>query len=175
MLRGGMEAPFTAESFLQRCEDLLGNEIATRLRKVTLEPDGHIPPNDTAADWYGFETYLRNCVSELRRLKMKLAPGGDLRPDSMLLPSMRKRIEDAMAMSAPAAREEALDRIRLDYLDGLAAGHSFDMTALTVYLIKLLILDRRSSRNLERGRRAFDTLLDRGFAQAGEKRIGEEL
>ena len=174
MLRLDERIPFSAADFLDRCRELLGGEVAACLENIALVPDNAEPTDDTVAQWYGFETCLRNAVADMRRARFKLPLKGNERPNAALLPSLKKRIEEIMALNSPVAKEEALDKLRFEFLDGLEAGHYFDKAALDVYMLKLLILDRRSTRRLPEGRAAFDELLSRGFAQANEKRTGDE-
>jgi len=174
-LRLDGQCPFTSPDLIQQCRELLGEDIAARLEKIRLVPDNTEPVDGTVAQWYSFETYLRNTLAELRRSRLKLPPEDTGRHVKEPLYSYRKRIEEAMALSSTVARENMLDSLRFAYLGELEAGHYFDLPSLELYLLKLLMLDKRSARKLPEGRANFDRLLDAGFTRANEKRIGDEL
>ncbi len=169
------QCPLTAPLFLQQCRDLLGDDIGDRLEKVRLVPDNTAPVDDTVEQWYSFETYLRNTLAELRRARLKLPPEDTGRQGKDLFCSYRKEIEEAMAMSSTVARENKLDEMRFAFLGELEAGHYFNLQLVELYLLKLLLIDKRSGRKLPEGRATFDRMLEAGFAQASEKRIGDEL
>ena len=169
------QASITCPRFLQQCRDLLDEKIADRLEKIFLTPDNTEPVDETVAQWYAFEAYLRNTLAELRRVRLKLPPEDTGRKSREQLYSYRKRIEDAMALTSPLARENTLDALRFAFLEELEVGHYFDLPKLELYFLKLLILDKRSSRKLPEGRSTFDKLLEAGFTQANEHRIGDEI
>ena len=56
--------------------------------------------------------------------------------------------------------EETLDRERWNFLDGLAAGHYFDIDSLIVYANKLLILERWERINTADKAKAIEELLE---------------
>ncbi|MBO4513915.1 MAG: DUF2764 family protein [Victivallales bacterium] len=169
------QCPLTATQFLQQCRELLGDDIADRLERIRLVPDNTSPVDDTVAQWYSFETYLRNTLSELRRSRLKLPPQDTGRQSKEQFYLYRKQIEEAMALTSTVARENKLDAMRFAYLGELESAHYFNLPLLELYLLKLLIIDKRSGRKLPEGRATFDRMLEAGFAQAGEKRIGDEL
>ena len=169
------QCQLTAPQFLQQCRELLGDGVADRLEKIRLVPDNTTPVDDTVAQWYSFETYLRNTLAELRRARLKLPPQDTGRQSKEQFYSYRKQIEEAMALTSTVARENKLDSLRFAYLCELESAHYFNLQLLELYLLKLLLIDKRSGRKLPEGRATFDRMLEAGFAQAEEKRIGDEL
>ena len=171
-LRWGERPPCTSASFLEKCREEFGAQACRCLEGLTLVPDTTRPPaTRIQAEWMDFEVFTRNTVADIRRMKLRRQGGPQQkRPTGILSPAWTKRIEEIMAMPSPAERENALDKFRWAYLEDLSSAHYFDFSLLELYLLKLLLLEKQASRNMEAGRKAFDSIMEKGLAGAEDAR-----
>ena len=174
-LRAGEKPPFSYEDFLAQCGQSLPAEMFAKLQTLSIVPHTSAKADETQAQWNSFETFLRNVLAELRQGKF---PRGTvqskLRETDFLSPGVRKQLEDAMGLTAPLEREEAIDRIRWNLLEELKACHSFDFTTLEIYSLQLQLSEKQTSRSAERGSAVFQSILEKGLEQAAEKRVCEQ-
>lgn len=172
-LRWGEKPPFSYEDFMAKCRTDLGADIADCLEKLRLVPlDDVCHASDTGNLWHDFEAYIRNNVAEIRQVKLRRGASMFVhRNTPRLSPGDRKRVEEIMALQSPKERELALDKMRWQYLDELSAGHFFDIRALEVYTLRLLLQNKQTSWQPKAGRAVFTQILEKGFAQAREKRV----
>jgi len=171
-LRWGEKPAVGSRQFLDHCREELGEKPAAVLESLTLCPEGaQEGQTDVARRWSDYETFVRNTLAELRSAKtFKGQVAVKQRHTSHLSPSDVKRLEDVMAMTSPLERESALDQLRWTCLEEIGAGHYFDLGAIEVYVLKLMLLEKQSSRQLEAGRAAFQELMESGLSQARQAR-----
>ncbi len=174
-LRAGEKPPFTYEEFLAQCAQSLPADMAAKLNVLRIVPGEGSASDESQARWFAFETYLRNVLAELRMNKF---PRGSIQSRAhetdFLSPGIRKQLEDAMALSAPLEREEAIDKVRWNFLEELKSCHSFDFTTLAVYSLQLQLLEKQTSRDAARGGEVFQAILEKGLEQATESRVCEQ-
>lgn len=167
-LSQGEKPSCTYQDFIARCSENFGDDIAKRLKALQLLPLKPVHnSSEVAVAWYEFEAFLRNTVAEIRKARLR---GSQLnftkRETPHLSPGDAKHIEDIMAMQSPLDRENALDVFRFHFLEELEAEHFFDIPALEIYAIKLLILEKQFSRQIERGSEEFTKLMEAGLQAA---------
>jgi len=168
--------PMGSAEFLDRCRESLSPDLAEAVAQAALLPTGQKKCTKTMRRWFTFETYLRNCAATIRLARFQ--HGGltfTPKDTDLFSPTIRKQVEEALALSTPAEREKALDLIRWHYLDEMEAGHSFDQPLLEIYALRLLLLEKQASRNLQDGKAAFDAILQDGLRQAQDNRLDTEL
>lgn len=172
-LRWGEKPPFTREAFMSKCRVELSGRIVVRLERLRLLPIDDVEPGaGIERGWHDFEAYVRNTLGELRQVSLrKEATVFVRRATSVLSPGLRKRLEEVMSMPSPSERELALDQIRWSFLDEVGAGHFFDVEALEVYFLRLLLQDKESSRALEAGRVRFDDIVTKALESAVAARV----
>lgn len=163
------------ERFLQYCRECLTPADATAVAAITLDPaaDNAATGADafrTVRQWHDFDTLLRNAAARLRAARLS-RPAPAPRPTDSFSMDAEKRVTDAFAVSSPAERAALVDRLRWDYLESLTPEHTFDRDAIALYALKLLLLERIASRNLEQGLASYNTLVDHGVNQAAEHRV----
>ena len=175
-LRPGDPPPMGSAEFLARCRASLTPDLADAVAQAALLPSAKGNSTETMRRWFAFETFLRNSVATIRLAKYQRS-GLTFTPrdTNYLSPALRKQVEDALALSTPPERENALDMVRWRYLDEMESGHSFDQTLLEIYALRLLLLEKQASRNLKDGKSAFDAILQDGLNQAQANRVDTEL
>jgi hypothetical protein len=111
--------------------------------------------------WYSWEKNLRNELLLLRS-KNKKSDGEKYRqPVDAYEAEARKAAFTAFSHEDPFAAEEILHMARWSFLDECEVGHHFDIEKLIVYLLKLLLLERRASFDVERGKERLGRILSR--------------
>lgn len=168
LLRPG-ERPFLSHArLLQDCRDQLAPSQADAIAGLALDPaDCRGDTLATARRWRDFETLVRNTAARLRAARLG-RPAPEPRPTPLWDQHLTRLVEDAFACPSPQERETRLDQARWQALDDLEAGHAFDLEAVAVYALKLLLLERIASRQPDNA--AFDALVEFGAQQAEEHR-----
>jgi TfoX/Sxy family transcriptional regulator of competence genes len=171
-LRWGEKPSLGYEDFIAACEEWLGSKMSAHLKSLELMPatDGSKPQSKVIAAWQDWEIYLRNAIAELRAAKLHKKATEWLRDGAGLYPGDRKRLEDAFNQPTPRDRERAIDAMRWQQLEQLGAQHFFDVSTLELYTMKLLLSEKQVGRNLERGSKAYQELVEQGIEQAHEQR-----
>ena len=172
MLRPDVKPFYSHEQFLSECQENVSADIFQQLQQLSL----NVVPQDTMTSaipvaelWNNFETALRNTLAHLRAARLKrTAPEPALTAFEDVFTV--KDIQDAYTAPSPAEREQKLDSIRWKFLDSLEDGHDFDVNAVAIYALKLLILERTASRQVNEGIQAYGKLVDNGVAQAAQNR-----
>jgi len=169
MVRFGEAAPLTPEAFLDFCHSQIPAAVVAELSRVSLEPDGQ-PCCEVERRWQAWEVCLRNGLVRLRAAQLGRDGGPWLRPEEEVFPGDRRRLEEAMASADPLARERELDHLRWQRLDDLAVEHDFDLAALVLYKLRLLLATRWTSRTAAAGRPSYEGLVAAGTEQAASRR-----
>ena len=169
MLRLGEPARLSLEAFTGFCSRQLPAAVATALERLGLEPDGQ-PCCEVERRWQVWETYARNCLVRLRALRLGLDAAHFVRPVADAFPVDRRRLEEVLSDPDPLQRERELDRLRWQRLDDLAVGHEFDLEALVLYKLRLLLVSKWGVRTAAAGRRLHERLVATGVEQAVARR-----
>lgn len=143
MLSFGMKAPLSFDRLVYLCKGLVTDKDIETLRAVTVPggaQDGYAG-NRTLAKWRSFDTMLRNELVTIRAQRKKQDPVKYLRQDGSPESAYTAHIAiNAYRKPSILESEKALDLERWHELDELASGHHFDLDALVVYALKLMIL-----------------------------------
>ena len=140
-LHYGGKLPFSFETFLNKCDELIPQKDLGALKSLRSE----VPSPQkiqTMQKFLEFETLLRNELVRLRAVRKKVAPEKYLRPDGYAGISIYHVAQAAQRSPSPLEAEKILDQARWDFLDELSFGHYFDPDSLIIYALKLLILER---------------------------------
>lgn len=145
MLSFGMKPPLSFDKLVYSCKGLVEDKDIETL-KATVLPDGtqggHAE-NQALMKWRSFDTMLRNELVMIRAQRKKEDPGKYLRQDGSPESAYAAHIAiNAYRKPSILEAEKALDLERWHELDELAAGHYFDLDALVVYALKLMILTK---------------------------------
>jgi len=170
MLRFGEPAPLTPAAFDEFCRGQLPAAVAAALARLTLVPEGR-PCCEVERLWQVWETYVRNCLVQYRAARLQRDPAASLRPDDDVFPGDRRRLEEIFSDADPRRRDLELDRLRWQRLDDLAVGHDFDLGALVLYKLRLLLVGRWSDRSAAEGTEVHDGLVEAAAVQAAERRV----
>ena len=167
VLKRGERPLISHQQLLESCRDFLNEEDADAIAALSLDISGEPPKSSlsTARQWWNYEAFIRNAAAVIRAGRLhRTAP----LPASTDFISQydQRQLENAFSLPSPAEREQILDTMRWNILDSLETGHFHDLEFIAIYALKLLLLERIASRNLEQGLNAFDASVEDGIRQA---------
>lgn len=168
MLKLGDDPPFSSSDFLAMCRSNLDARSYRQLERVSLVPDG-MPATVVEAAWQAWESYLRNYLAHERAERRGLDALKWLRAEPDAFPSARAEFDDALSEKKPADRERALDQARWQRLDDLAVMHDFDVDALLIYRLKLLLVEKWTAQSVEDSMGHLEMLVGTAVSQAEQK------
>lgn len=148
MPRFGAPPPFSFEKFLEVCRRFIPEKDVEML-KITKDapPYTYAGSQPALKRWFAFDTALRNELVKIRAGRRQADAAQYLRPDGYTGPSPMHTALSAHRAPSVLDAERILDEARWSALDEICAGHYFDLDALIVYALKLLILERWESIN----------------------------
>jgi hypothetical protein len=172
LLRFDAPAPFSSARFLRTVAEQAGQKLADDLERLSLAPSGR-DACATERFWNERETYIRNYLLRHRTADTSEAAPW-LRPCPRVSPSLDHQLKEAVAAGNPLERERCLDLLRWQQLDEVLLGRPFTADALAVYRLRLLMLEKWRRHAVDKGRKIFDTLVDKATAQARTKQTSLE-
>lgn len=116
---------------------------------VSLSPDLAISGGLTR-QYYQWEISLRNDLARMRAIEQG-RDSEDYQRSGAAVVGTEAVAGAAMAYSSPLEAERYLDQKRWDTIEHLSVGHFFDMDFLRAYRLKLLIQERESLFDEEKG------------------------
>ncbi len=143
MLHFGVKPPFAFEDFLRDCKDLIPDkdfEVVSVCANEALWEQA--VSQGTLKSWISFEVGLRNELVKIRASRKKIEPARYLRQDGSDLTELYHIAMNSHRILSLTESERFLDQARWHRLDELSLGHYFDLDALVVYALKLVILWR---------------------------------
>lgn len=161
MLFLGETPKLSSDEFLAACTDFLTADEINELKKLSLVPpeDYLMSTNLSAIYWYNWETCLRNSLVHLRAKGRSKDPETFLREEADFFSEIEKGVQEAFSKSSPLETEKALDRLRWGRLDDMEVGHMFDFCKLCVYKLRLMLCEKQSLLNKEKGSDNFDEIV----------------
>ncbi|MFH1753600.1 MAG: DUF2764 family protein [Candidatus Omnitrophota bacterium] len=149
-LRFEAAPPIAREEFLAECAKWLDAKSLEKLNGIdTKDPAAKIGDSDMVSEWKAFDADLRQDLARVRRARMEGAPER--------IPAGLKEIFEERT---PLAMEKKIERKRWEFLDEKEPEYHFDIYALSLYYMKLQILERLSTFDKEKGREAFEQLCE---------------
>jgi hypothetical protein len=170
MLRFGEASPLTVEAFLAFCQGQLPAAVTAELTRVSLVPDGR-PCCAVERRWQTWEVYLRNLLVRFRASRLGRDDAAWIRPEGDVFPGDGRRVEEILSLPDPLQRERELDRLRWQRLDDLAVEHPFDLGALVLYKLRLLLVSHWAGRTAAAGGPVYEALVTAGREQASASRV----
>ncbi len=167
------EAPaWNSAAFLDACRGHLEPGRLAALAASDLVPAAAEAPSCCAAEsrWRAWETWLRNSLADARAAGRSGEQGSWKRPETDVFPGLRRQLEEALNAANPLLREQALDRLRWQFLDALKVGCEFAFDALFVYRLQLLLAEKWAAVDAAAGGKRLQELVAAATARAQEKR-----
>lgn len=148
----GISFPAYSE-FLSICEPWLNEGEFQVLLDISVS--GSSAAAEILPEYVHFDSILRQNLAMLREKKLKRSNQDREHAGADFDPEVDRAIQDFRNQNDPLAGEISLDHARWAFLDSLQVGHYFDIRFLTVYALKLQLLERRKSFNRETGTEHF--------------------
>ena len=135
--------PFSFEEFIELAARFLPEKDISVLEKISLSGEyGSKNPNEVLNKWQDFDTALRNELVKLRAGRKHIETNRYLRNYEYPDFNLGQVCATAMRHSSGLEAEKILDTEKWHFLSELSFGHYFDLEALIIYGLKLLILER---------------------------------
>lgn len=140
--------PTSKDLFLSECRKWLSPKDLDIITKTNIK-DFEIVTTDPEVmkNWKSFDIELRESLAGLRKE----------RKASIL---EKKSTKGIYGEEDPLVLERKIEKKRWDYLDELELGNHFDMNIIIIYSLKLQILERLASFDMEKGRSRFESLCE---------------
>lgn len=166
LLDADQKPPMASSELLEFCRRFLSDADFDDLSGCDLNPEESRGGgfSDRYREW---ERSLRNHLLTLRAQEQGVEDE-PFRRESPPVFGTRRIAQEAMNCSTPLEAEIYLDNERWSYVDDLANGHFFDMEFLQGYRLKLLLQERRSLFEEEKGFAAYKQIYSRVLEASGE-------
>jgi hypothetical protein len=168
----GQEPPMSAASFRELAAGFLDDEDKAQIDRCVLEPPPEAPPllslppvpgepkalsSEFIKGWLEWERALRLNLARFRSQRLKREGGADA-PDYPA--GAAQAAKAAVAIDSPLEAEIFLDKARWDAIERLKGLDDVGSNMVFAYLLKLILMERRSSFKTEEGFMAYKTLYD---------------
>ena len=146
----GKISPIGAKEFLTECRKWLSPPDFNKLESADIN-DFENKKDDLPLlrKWKSFDLTLRTELAEFRIKKRKdkdqPVPAG---------------LKDIFEHKDPLSMEEAISKKRWDFIEECELGNHFDLNFLTLYFLKLQILERIARFDKEKGKRTFEDICE---------------
>ena len=149
-LRFAQQPPVSREYFLLECNKWLSMHDMDILSAASIN-DFSVSANDLfiIKQWKEFDSGLRK---ELALARNSIKHNRHEKPGPLA--------KIVLEASNPLLMEQAFERIRWDFLDSLETGNFFDLNFLTVYFLKIQILERLQMFDREEGKKIFESMCE---------------
>lgn len=143
MLHFGGKPPFPFAEFIRRCYEFIPQSEAAILEEIPVLARGFYEGKQPILKrWQEFETALRNELVKIRSSHRHIDPARFLRPTDFSDLYLSHLVMTSFRNPSILETEKTLDEARWRFLEELSLGHYFDLDALIVYSLKLLLLER---------------------------------
>lgn len=151
------EPPFSLNDFLSDAQRKMSTADFRDLERCL--KGGCKISSGAGRDWQIFEERLRNEWAAVRAAKKNLHAPDFVRGESAFEPKVVEGIAEALDEDNPLEAERMIDRLCWQFLDMLEAGHLFDRDRITVFGLKLRILERYQRIRSPKGRERLEDLM----------------
>ena len=161
--------PMSSENFKELAKPLINKTDFDLLSKISLVPLNKIVDCKFINNWQNWDRTLRLDLAKQRAIKLKRdIPLNE--PDFHL--DTAAAASKAIDESSPLEGEILLDKARWNAIDDLAGSDYFHRNSVFAYYLKLLLIERRLSFNVEKGfteyKSMYASILE--SAQAGDSK-----
>lgn len=146
---GGPSLPLTKERFFELCATETTEEDRSVLEAAL---DGAECEDPFVAAYRDWDQTLRYELAKLRAQKWGWGAPDAQMPEHFLADAARV----AFQKDNPLEAEDYIDSLRLTVIDAMAQEYSFQWQNLVAYALKLSVLIRKASRDMEAGREKFE-------------------
>lgn len=152
MLRPQGEPPMDYTAFLAMCRTAVGSGVYQTLETLTVDAD----KGPLLSEWGCFYRMLSEELTYQRNVKLGRPCAAPYQRDAGIV----RTVTEAVNAENPLVGERLLLDLEFRRLDDMIGLHIFDEHALYGYAMKLRLLERQRSFSHDRGKQAFDSLMD---------------
>jgi hypothetical protein len=162
----GQTAPMTSQAFKALCAQVLGPRDVALLEFCSLDPEPvHPEPKEDKATyakpptptpsqfidaWRNWERALRLHIARYRAQRLKWEGAAPVDPPESPMDAAAVA-RAAVVIESPLEAELFLDQARWNVIEALQGLHYFSANMVYAYLLKLLLMERRSLFRVEEG------------------------
>ena len=162
----GQTAPMTSQAFKALCAQVLGPRDVTLLEFCSLDPEPVRPepkedkatyakpptpiPSQFIDAWRNWERTLRLHIARYRAQRLKWEGAAPVDPPESPMDAAAVA-RAAVVIESPLEAELFLDQARWNVIEALQGLHYFSANMVYAYLLKLLLMERRSLFRVEEG------------------------
>lgn len=151
--------PISAVDFLADCERLLSPADFEQVRQAKLSSPGLAETKvDVLKRYQDAEFGLRNELVKVRAKRLSVELDRYIREES-LNPLFASAAREILEQENPLKAEVFIGKVLWEILDDLLVGHYFDVDFLAAYYLKLQILERNASFQVEAGEQKLESIL----------------
>jgi len=155
--------PMSSAAFIALAQSLMSESDSALLSQISLDPDpekmfnpSYAEPTPTTGcefidNWREWERVLRLNLAKIRAGKMKRESASVLEPPFYPTEAVTAATKAVAGELSPLEGEYLIDKARWNAIDYFAGIDYFDRNSAYAYLLKLTLLERRSSFNAEKG------------------------
>jgi len=157
------EPPLPYPEFLEQCTAWLSCRDLLQLQLAKIDIENILSEkveNDLLNRWISFENTLRNELVKIRSKTLQIPEETYLRLEFDFDPSARSLVHQAIETMSPYEAEVELLKMRWDFLTHHEAGHSFDLTAVIVYGLKLQLMGRMQDFEEAKGEKILEYFIE---------------
>jgi hypothetical protein len=173
MLKFNEAPPVSTEQFEELCREQLDTKDLALVIESKLNRYDRESKNTTFQAFIMWETALRNRIASMRGQLRSREYEEYLRPGEDIL-GMEEIAKDAFSISSPYEAELKLYSERWSYLDELDTNQFFNLETMTVYYLKLQILEKLKDFNREKGMAGLKEAYRRIREGSGDSADGKE-
>lgn len=144
MLHFASKPAISLNDFMDRCAQFIPQQDLALIKQV-ISTDAYaldLPQNSVLLKWKEFDLALRNELAFARAARKKISAEKFLRQGAYFDINITHIAQASLRQGSILEAERYLDLERWGLLDELSIGHYFDLDFLSVYALKLVILER---------------------------------
>ncbi len=158
-------SPLSVEAFLELCSKWVDPARLELLSKLGAVPsaEGAIPKACASThEFLAWERALRSRLARQRAGKLGRTelPSEDSAASDAYFVEFERLVQEVYAAPNPLERERLLDAARWRKLEDLELGHIFDFDNLCIYKLRLMLREKWSARQVQKGSANLDRAVD---------------
>lgn len=144
------EVPISVSDFISECEKWLSEKELSVVRNLGLN-DYEINKNDppSVITWKEFNKYIKGEINKIRISRREESRSKVSSP-----------FQEIFHEANPLLMEKKFEKIRWNYIEEEDSKYFFDINWLSLYLLKLKILERLAGFQKEKGKQKFSELCE---------------
>jgi hypothetical protein len=159
-LQKDVNVQLSVKDFESLCREQMSDRDFLIIEKCKLDNfNNEESVNKTFSKWQVHEISLRNELLKLRAQK-KGVQAEKYSVSGETVTGVDETARNAFNQSSPLDAESILDNARWGYLETLEVGNYFNIEKLILYSLKLQLLEKKASFDIEKGTEVFNNIIE---------------